>query len=205
MSTNQRSESKKIVLASNNPGKITELNQSLINTKIDFVAQSEFNIPEAEETGLTFVENAIIKARHACEHSGMSALADDSGLVVPALNDEPGVFSARYANKNKQWDNNIDKLLAQMKNTPQDQRHAYLVCILAYMRHPNDPIPMIFQGIWEGEISTAAIGDNGFGYDSVFFVHQTQCTAAQMSPEIKNQLSHRAQAIQNFKKFLLSS
>ena len=135
----------------------------------------------------------------------MSALADDSGLVVPALNDEPGVFSARYANKNKQWDNNIDKLLAQMKNTPQDQRHAYLVCILAYMRHPNDPIPMIFQGIWEGEISTAAIGDNGFGYDSVFFVHQTQCTAAQMSPEIKNQLSHRAQAIQNFKKFLLSS
>lgn len=182
-----------IVLASGNLGKIREIQAILQNAKI--LPQSQFNVPEAEETGTTFIENAIIKARNAARHCGLPAIADDSGLVVDALNGAPGVISARYAGSGASDADNIDKLLDQLQGVAAHQRSARFICVLVYLRHADDPLPVIAQGIWEGQILETKIGEQGFGYDPVFWLNQQQCSSAQLSPALKNALSHRGQAL----------
>lgn len=184
---------KSIVLASGNPGKIREIQAILPDTQI--LPQSQFNVAEAEETGSTFIENAIIKARNAALHCHGPAMADDSGLVVDALQGAPGVISARYAGRNATDQANLEKLLLEMRNIPDAQRSARFVCVMVYLRHARDPTPLIAQGVWEGRILHQAQGANGFGYDPVFWVETHQCASAQLPPEIKNALSHRGQAI----------
>lgn len=184
-----------IVLASNNQGKVREIGQMLAELQLEVVPQSTFNIEDAEETGLTFVENAIIKARHASAAAGMPAIADDSGLEVDALNGAPGIYSARYAGKGASDEENLQTLLSELENIPEVERSARFQCLMVYMRHAQDPTPLICQGTWEGIITLAPKGENGFGYDPVFFVPTHNCTSAQLAPEIKNQLSHRGQAL----------
>lgn len=186
----------KIVLASNNKGKAREFSQMLAGLGMQVVPQSEFNVPEIEETGLTFVENAILKARNAAHHSGLPAIADDSGLEVDALNGAPGIYSARFAGVGASDADNLNKLLVELKDVADEQRSARFQCLIVYMQHEFDPTPIICQGTWEGRITHAAQGDNGFGYDPVFFVPNQKCTAAQLSSEQKNALSHRGQALQ---------
>ena len=188
------SGNQKIVLASGNQGKIKEIQAILKGHAI--VPQSQFNVEEAEETGSTFVENAIIKARNAASHCNLPSIADDSGLVVDALNGAPGVISARYAGVGATDQENLLKLLKDMEHIPTEQRTARFVCVIVFMRHANDPLPIIAQGTWEGRILTESVGDNGFGYDPVFWVPTHQKASAELSPEIKNSLSHRGQALQ---------
>ncbi|SJM96223.1 RdgB/HAM1 family non-canonical purine NTP pyrophosphatase [Crenothrix polyspora] len=183
----------KIVLASGNRGKVAEFQALLRDCNI--VPQSELGVVECEETGASFVENAILKARNAALQSGLPALADDSGLVVDVLDGAPGVISARYAGVGATDQDNINKLLRALGGVKDNQRTARFVCVLVYMRHADDPCPIIAQASWEGCIVDTALGENGFGYDSVFWVAEQQCTAAQLSPEIKNTLSHRRQAL----------
>jgi XTP/dITP diphosphohydrolase len=183
---------KKLVLASNNSGKVREFNQLLADLGISAVPQNEFDVPSVDETGLSFVENAILKARHAAQRTSMPALADDSGLEVDALNGSPGIYSARFAGENATDSENCTLLLDKLAGVT--QRSARFQCVLVYMRHATDPTPLICQGTWEGVILDAAQGDNGFGYDPVFWLPQQQCTAAQLSAEVKNRLSHRGQA-----------
>ena len=185
----------KVVLASNNKAKVRELGQMLATLDMEVLPQSQFNAGEVEETGLTFVENAILKARHAAKVSGLPAIADDSGLEVDALNGAPGIYSARFAGSGANDLDNLQKLLAELKNVPDEQRTARFQCLLVYMRHADDPTPLICQGTWEGIITHEPQGDNGFGYDPVFYVPTHQCTSAQLTPEQKNQLSHRGQAL----------
>ncbi|MCF6355880.1 MAG: XTP/dITP diphosphatase [Candidatus Polarisedimenticolaceae bacterium] len=185
----------RIVLASGNAGKVKEINQLLSNQLIQVVPQSEFNVPEIEETGLTFVENAILKARNAARHSGLPAIADDSGLEVDALNGAPGIHSARFAGSAATDQANNDKLLEQLKEVPEAQRSARFQCLLVYLCHPSDPTPLICQGTWEGRILFQPQGENGFGYDPLFFVPDHHCSSAQLRPELKNQLSHRGRAL----------
>ena len=187
---------KKIVLASGNKGKVREFNQLLGELDIEVVPQSEFDVPEAEETGLTFVENAILKARNAAAHTGLPAIADDSGIEVDALKGAPGIYSARYSGPGASDEANCDKLLRELEGVSEAERSARFQCLLVLMEHDKDPTPIICQGTWEGRITTAPQGDNGFGYDPVFYVPQHDCTAAQLSPEQKNSLSHRGQALQ---------
>ncbi|WP_367155103.1 RdgB/HAM1 family non-canonical purine NTP pyrophosphatase [Methylomonas sp. HYX-M1] len=182
-----------IVLASGNAGKIREIQAILQNERI--VPQSQFAVPEADETGSTFVENAIIKARNAALHSKLPAIADDSGLVVDALDGAPGVISARYAGIGASDQANLDKLLLAMQNVPAGRRSARFVCVMVYLRRADDPIPIIAQGVWEGSILTEAVGANGFGYDPVFWVEAYRCSSAQLAPKLKNSLSHRGQAL----------
>jgi len=184
----------KIVLASGNQGKIKEIQTILDGHPI--VPQSQYNVEEAEETGSTFVENAIIKARNAASHCNLPSIADDSGLVVDALNGAPGVISARYAGVGASDQENLLKLLKDLEDIPTEQRTARFVCVIVFMRHANDPLPIIAQGTWEGRILTESVGDNGFGYDPVFWVPTHQKASAELSPEIKNSLSHRGQALQ---------
>ncbi len=186
---------KKIVLASNNKGKVREINQILAELDISVLPQSEFNVDEAEETGLTFVENAILKARNAAEQSGLPAIADDSGIEVDALNGEPGIYSARYAGVGASDEDNLQKLLNALQDVPDEKRTARFQCLMVYMRHANDPTPLICQGVWEGIITHEPQGENGFGYDPVFYVPDHNCTSAQLSAEVKNALSHRGQAL----------
>ena len=188
--------SQRIVLASNNAGKVREFNQLLTGSDVEVLPQSEFDVIEAEETGLTFVENAILKARNAAEHTGLPAIADDSGLEVDALDGAPGIYSARYAGIGASDLQNLEKLLADIKDVPDAQRTARFQCLMVYMRHAKDPTPQIFQGTWEGRILHAPQGDNGFGYDPVFFVPTHNCSSAELEPDIKNSLSHRGQALQ---------
>lgn len=189
-----------IVLATNNAGKIKELSAILVSTSLPYnlVSQKELKITTCPEHGLTFVENAIAKARHACQHSGHAAIADDSGLVVDALNGAPGIHSARYAsstnNESSNSADNITKLLTELQNTTKRSAHFY--CIIVYLRHATDPAPIICQGVWEGEILTTPQGKNGFGYDPIFWIEKHSCSAAELLPEIKNRISHRAQAMQ---------
>lgn len=185
----------KVVLASNNKGKVRELGQMLAQLDMEVLPQSQFNAGEVEETGLTFVENAILKARHAAKVSGLPAIADDSGLEVDALNGAPGIYSARFAGSEACDQDNLQKLLADIKDVPDEQRTARFQCLLVYLRHADDPTPLICQGTWEGIITREPLGDNGFGYDPVFYVPTHQCTSAQLTPEQKNQLSHRGQAL----------
>lgn len=186
----------KIVLASNNAGKLREINQLLASQQINVVAQREFDIPDAVEDGLSFVENAIKKARHAANLSGLPAIADDSGIEVDALHGAPGIYSARYAGEGASDQANLDKLLEAMRDVPDERRTARFQCLIVYMRHAEDPTPIICQGTWEGTILREPAGDNGFGYDPIFYVPTHACSSAQLSPEIKNSLSHRGQALQ---------
>lgn len=187
--------SQRIVLASNNAGKVREFNQLLTGTDFEVLPQSEFGVIEAEETGLSFVENAILKARNAAAHTGLPAIADDSGLEVDALDGAPGIYSARYAGSGASDLQNLEKLLADIKDVPDAQRTARFQCLMVYMRHAKDPTPQIFQGTWEGRILHAPQGDNGFGYDPVFFVPTHNCSSAELEPDVKNSLSHRGQAL----------
>jgi XTP/dITP diphosphohydrolase len=191
----QSHKGEKIVLASNNAGKVREINQLLADQDIQVVPQKEFGIGDIEETGLTFVENAILKARHAAKESGLAAIADDSGLEVDALKGAPGIYSARFAGPGCNDQDNNEKLLNELKSVPESERTARFQCLLVYMRHAEDPTPIICQGTWEGRILLAPSGENGFGYDPLFFVPEQNCSSAELPPEIKNQLSHRGQAL----------
>jgi len=186
---------KQIVLATGNPGKVREINELLAEHDIEVIPQSAFNVPEAEETGLTFVENALIKARNAALHTGLPAIADDSGLEVDALRGAPGIYSSRYAGAVASDRDNLEKLLAELADLGVEQRGARFQCVMVYMRHVLDPTPLICQGTWEGHILFAARGSNGFGYDPVFYVPSHDCSSAELPPEIKNRLSHRGQAL----------
>ena len=186
----------RIVLASGNPGKARELQALLADHHAEVLPQSAFNVPEAEETGLSFVENAILKARNAAAHSGLPAIADDSGLEVDALNGAPGIYSARYAGPGCSDADNNAKLLAALRDIPEAERTARFQCLLVYMRHAEDPTPLIVQGTWEGRILTAPRGEGGFGYDPLFYVQEKDCSSAELAAEEKNRLSHRGKALQ---------
>ena len=185
----------RVVLASGNAGKVREFNQLLADQHIEVLPQSSFGVPEAEETGLTFVENALLKARNASRHTGLPALADDSGLEVDALNGAPGIYSARYAGRGASDEDNLRKLLAAIEGLPEAERGARFQCVIAYLRHAEDPTPLICQGTWEGRILSAPRGANGFGYDPVFYAPEQDASAAELPPEVKNRLSHRGQAL----------
>ena len=185
----------RLVLASGNAGKLAEFNALLADVGFDVRPQSEFGVEDAEETGLTFIENAILKARHASQATGLPALADDSGLVVDALGGAPGLYSARYAGEHGNHAANIDKLLHELLDVPDERRSARFVCVLALLRHPDDPQPLIAQGLWEGRILPARQGDGGFGYDPVFFSPTEHMSAAELPAEVKNLVSHRGRAL----------
>ena len=191
---------KELVLASHNAGKLREL-QALLGDSIKIRSISEFSSVEPEETGLTFIENAILKARNACKISGLPALADDSGLTVDYLKGAPGIYSARYSATDGDAGNNR-KLLEALQGVPDAQRGAQFICVLALLQHPDDPLPIICEGRWQGRILHAAQGDNGFGYDPLFYVPEQQCSSADLPNALKNQLSHRAQAMQLLKQQL---
>ena len=192
-----------LVLASNNKGKIAEFEKLFaeLQLPVEVVAQGKLNIEDAIEDGLSFVENAIIKARHASRISGKPAIADDSGLCVPALGGAPGIYSARYAGEHGNDAANNQKLLADLKPLRKDGEviEGMFVCILALVQHADDPLPQIFQGIWSGEILEQARGENGFGYDPLFWVKELNISSAELSKEEKNKISHRGQAMQLFK------
>jgi XTP/dITP diphosphohydrolase len=183
------------VLASSNPGKVREINQLLAGLDMHVQPQSEFGVVDAEETGLTFVENAILKARNAAQHTGLPAIADDSGLEVDALAGAPGIYSARFAGEGASDQANLEKLLVKLEAVPAEQRTARFQCLMVFMRHASDPTPLICQGTWEGRILFAARGDNGFGYDPIFYVPTHDCSSAELPAETKNSLSHRGQAL----------
>ncbi len=192
----------KIILASSNKGKLKEILNSLKVLPIELIPQTDFNIPDAEETGLTFVENAIIKARHAASISGLPALADDSGLCVEGLGGEPGVYSARYAGPKARDEDLINKLLQEMQKRSVSNRRAEFRCVLVLLKHANDPTPIICEGIWKGEILPSGKGEQGFGYDPVFYVPEYQCSAAELSLSLKNKISHRGLAMHQLMKYL---
>lgn len=183
-----------LVFASSNPGKLAELRE-LLGEGFTLHAQSEFDIRDAEETGTSFIENAILKARHAARISGLPALGDDSGLCVDALDGAPGLYSARYAGRHGDSAANIDKLLRDLDSTPDDARSARFVCVLALLRQPDDPMPLIAQGVWEGRILRVRHGEGGFGYDPVFFSPTHGCSAAELPAAVKNRDSHRGIAL----------
>jgi XTP/dITP diphosphohydrolase len=192
----------KIVLATENPGKLKEIQEFLADFQATLIPQSAFNVPSVEETGLSFVENALLKARHAAKHSDLPSLADDSGLAVDALGGAPGIYSARYAGPGAGADANIKKLLKAINSLEGEDRKARFYCSIAFVRHYNDPIPIICQAQWEGRILTEPTGKKGFGYDPIFFIPNLNCTAAELEPEQKNSLSHRAKALESFIKEL---
>ena len=183
-----------ILLASNNGKKIAELSAILASFGIEIKAQRDYGIEDVPETGLTFVENALIKARHAARQSGLPAIADDSGLCVPALGGAPGIYSARYSGEGDAGNNR--KLLAALENVA--DRRAYYVCLIVYLRHADDPLPLIAQGLWHGTIALEARGDGGFGYDPLFVPAGDTRTAAEYPTDEKNAVSHRARALATF-------
>ncbi len=185
----------KLVLASSNQGKLEELRDLLAGNGIELIAQSELGVDDADETGSTFVENALIKARHATRITGLPALADDSGICVDALNGAPGLYSARYAGEHGNASRNIDKLLEALRDLPDDRRTAHFYCVLVLLRHPEDPQPLIVEGQWNGRILHERRGSGGHGYDPVFFDPHHDQAAAEMEPDLKNRLSHRGQAL----------
>lgn len=185
----------KIVLATGNKGKVAELSQMLAPYHYQIVPQTELGVTDADETGLTFIENAILKARHAALATGLPAIADDSGLAVDALGGAPGIYSARYAGEAATDATNITKLLIALKDIPAPQRTAQFHCVLVYLRHAEDPTPLVCHGIWHGEITLAPAGTAGFGYDPVFYIATEGCTSAELPPGRKQQLSHRGKAL----------
>lgn len=186
---------RKVVLATGNAGKVRELSALLQGLDMEIVPQSSLSVTEAEETGRTFVENAILKARNAAAQTKLPAIADDSGLEVDALHGQPGIHSARYAGPGADDAKNLQKLLKALENVPDLQRGARFRCVLVYMRHADDPAPLICEGVWEGRILTAPRGSNGFGYDPVFLVPERGCSSAELPPDEKNRISHRGQAL----------
>lgn len=185
----------KVVLATGNAGKVRELASLLADFGLDVVAQTELNVESVEETGLTFIENAILKARHAAKVTGLPALADDSGLAVDALGGAPGIYSARYAGEDASDQQNLDKLLQALKDVPDEKRQAQFHCVLVYMRHAEDPTPLVFHGSWPGVITHAPAGQGGFGYDPIFYVPSEGKTAAELTRDEKSAISHRGQAL----------
>jgi XTP/dITP diphosphohydrolase len=185
----------KLVLASSNTGKLEELRQLLAGAGIELIAQSELGIADADETGMTFIENALLKARHAAAISGLPALADDSGICVDALGGAPGIHSARYAGGHGNADANIDKLLHALRDVADESRGAHFQCVLVLLRHANDPQPLIAEGQWRGRILHERLGSGGHGYDPVFFDREHGLSAAQMPVELKNAVSHRGKAL----------
>lgn len=196
---------KTIVLASGNKGKLREFNQMFAELPYTIQPQSEFDVGDVEETGLTFVENAIIKARHAAQVTGLPVIADDSGIEVDALQGAPGIYSARYAGVGATDKDNLNKLLNDMSGVTTEQRNCRFQCVLVLMRHPNDPTPLIAQASWEGQLLTAPSGENGFGYDPIFWLEDKQCTSAELAPDVKDTLSHRGQALRKLVKLLRDS
>lgn len=192
----------KIILATSNAGKIKEFNALL--HPVSCISQQELGIGDAEETGLSFIENAIIKARHASSIGKQAALADDSGIVVPALQGAPGIYSARFAGNNATSQDNIELLLQKLSDFPKPQRQAYFYCAIALVRHSTDPTPLITTGIWHGEVTNEPQGETGFGYDPIFYIKEHQCTAAQLPSEVKNTISHRAIALRKLQELLQS-
>ncbi|MEX1220954.1 MAG: RdgB/HAM1 family non-canonical purine NTP pyrophosphatase [Idiomarina sp.] len=186
---------RELVLATGNQGKVKELQNLLAAANWQVKPQSHWQLPEAEETGTTFVENAIIKARHAARLTGLPAIADDSGLAVTALGGAPGVYSARYAGADASDSDNVSKLLTALAKVPATERQACFHCVLVYLAHADDPTPLICHGQWHGEIATTTSGTGGFGYDPVFFVQSDHCTAAELESSRKHELSHRGQAL----------
>jgi len=194
---------KKVVLASGNAGKLREFFRILGSVGFEIAPQSDFDVVDVPETGLTFVENAIIKARNAAQHTGLPALADDSGIEVDALNGRPGIYSARYSGEGD--DANNQKLLDEMKDVPEAERTARFRCCIVYMRHAEDPSPLIADGSWEGTILHELSGANGFGYDPLFFVPTHSTSSAELDQDIKNSISHRGQALEKILKLLTAS
>lgn len=192
----------RIVLATNNLGKVREVSAALLGHNLEIVAQSAWNVPEIAETGLTFVENALLKARHAARHTGLPALADDSGLCVDALHGAPGIHSARYAGADANDQRNIKRLLRELGAIPAEQRSARFHCTLVLLRHADDPTPLICAADWEGMITFEPYGNCGFGYDPVFLVVEEGQTAAELDLAVKNRLSHRGRALQALAKLL---
>lgn len=185
----------KIVLATGNPGKVHEMASLLEDFGLEVVAQTDLGVDSAEETGLTFIENAILKARHAARITGLPAIADDSGLAVDALGGAPGIYSARFAGPDASDQQNLDKLLVELQARPDAPRTAQFHCVLVYMRHADDPTPLVCHGSWAGNIQSAPSGNGGFGYDPVFYVPDLGCTAAELTKTEKNAVSHRGQAL----------
>lgn len=186
----------RVVLASGNPGKIRELKALLGPAGVEVLPQSEWTVPECDETGLTFVENAILKARNASRHTGLPAIADDSGIEVDALDGRPGIYSARYSGPDADDQSNNTKLLARMEQVPDERRTARFRCVMAFLTHADDPSPILAEGSWEGMIARTPAGSGGFGYDVVFHLPEYGCTSAELPAEVKNRISHRAQAVQ---------
>lgn len=189
---------KKVVLASNNKKKIAEIQHILADTGITVVAQAGVGVNEVEEHGLSFVENALIKARHAARISGLPAIADDSGLEVDALDGAPGIYSARFAGAQASDEDNNQKLLAALAGVAPEKRSARFYCVIVYLHHANDPTPLICSAAWKGTILEQPRGTSGFGYDPLFYVPTHQCSSAQLSPEEKSRISHRGQALKCF-------
>jgi XTP/dITP diphosphohydrolase len=185
----------KVVLASGNKGKLKEFGDMLAPFNIEVVPQSEFNVPEAEETGLSFVENAILKARNAAEHTGLPAIADDSGIEVDYLLGAPGIYSARYAGEQASDQENLNALLTALQGVPEKERAARYQCVLVMMRHSKDPTPLIVQDSWDGAILTEPTGQGGFGYDPIFWSPEHKCSAAELSKQQKHEISHRGKAM----------
>ena len=185
----------KVVLASGNAGKLKEFQTLLSSCGFEVLPQSHFDVPSVAETGLSFVENAIIKARHACEITGLPSIADDSGIEVDALLGAPGIYSARFAGEEASDADNNARLLEKLASIKPEERTARYQCVLVFMRHAKDPTPIICQASWEGEILTQARGENGFGYDPLFYVPTHQCSSAELDKEEKNRISHRAKAM----------
>ncbi len=194
---------RKVVLASSNAGKLAEMRDILASTDIELVAQSDLDVADAVETGTTFVENALLKARHAAQLSGLPALGDDSGICVDALNGGPGLYSARYAGTHGDSAANIAKLLAALRDVSETQRGAHFHCTIVLLRSADDPAPLIAEGLWRGRILHAPRGDQGFGYDPLFFdpVHGA---AGELDPAIKNRISHRGLALARLRELLRS-
>jgi len=192
-----------IVLATSNKGKIKEFNAiAKAIPGVRFIPQEELGVQPIEEVGLTFYENAIAKARHACEQTGKPAIADDSGLSVPALGGAPGIISARYAHKNATDQENVDCLLTNMQGLCDDDRYACFHSVVVLLSHFDHPFPNIFEGVWEGQVLDTPQGDSGFGYDPVFYVPTHDCSAAELDLDVKNEVSHRGQAMQDFSMFM---
>ena len=191
-----------IVLASSNAGKVREINALLAAEEIHIIPQNALGVPEAAETGLSFVENAILKARNAAAHSGLAAIADDSGIEVDALAGAPGIYSARYAGPGASDLDNLNKLIEVIREVPPEQRTARFQCLMVYLRHAEDPTPVICQGTWEGLLLDTPRGDHGFGYDPIFLVPSEGCTSAELDPAAKNRLSHRGQALSKLVRYL---
>ncbi len=186
---------KRIVLASGNAGKIRELTELLGPIGLEVVPQSQWQVEECEETGLTFVENAILKARNAARHTGLPALADDSGIEVDHLQGQPGIYSARYSGPEGDDRRNNEKLLAALQGVPPQRRTARFRCVMAFLAHADDPSPILTEGTWEGRVASEPAGGGGFGYDPIFYLPEFGCTSAELPAAEKNRLSHRGQAV----------